>query len=215
MNKRKISIIAAIVILAIVAYFGVTQYQSYQEEVLTESFNKNLQNASAIEANLICSTEKFNNRPSTDVDELMSTINNDMSPKYAEELNVLNKTYESTNNDTKKQYINLQMKRIELSSKNLNGTVTTLNAISQLYKGEKSQEDAQTAINNANKDITDSSNELNSVLTDIKTLLKQNPDFDQSLRGLHLEKSFYGETQQQPQNITNTTNTTNTTNNTQ
>ena len=132
MNKRKISIIAAIVILAIVAYFGVTQYQSYQEEVLTESFNKNLQNASAIEANLISSTEKFNNRPSTDVDELMSTINNDMSPKYAEELNVLNKTYESTNNDTKKQYISLQMKRIELSSKNLNGTVTTLNAITTL-----------------------------------------------------------------------------------
>lgn len=210
MNKRKISIIAAIVILAIVAYFGVTQYQSYQEEVLTESFNKNLQNASAIEANLISSTEKFNNQPSTDVDELMSTINNDMSPKYAEELNVLNKTYESTKNDTKKQYISLQMKRIELSSKNLNGTVTTLNAISQLYKGEKSQEDAQTAINNANKDIANSSSELNSVFTDIKTLLKQNPEFEQSLRGLHLEKPFYGETQQ-TQNITNTTNTTNNT----
>lgn len=210
MNKRKISIIAAIVILAIVAYFGVTQYQSYQEEVLTESFNKNLQNASAIEANLISSTEKFNNQPGTDVDELMSTINNDMSPKYAEELNVLNKTYESTKNDTKKQYISLQMKRIELSSKNLNGTVTTLNAISQLYKGEKSQEDAQTAINNANKDIANSSSELNSVFTDIKTLLKQNPEFEQSLRGLHLEKPFYGETQQ-TQNITNTTNTTNNT----
>ena len=139
MNKRKISIIAAIVILAIVAYFGVTQYQSYQEEVLTESFNKNLQNASAIEANLISSTEKFNNRPSTDVDELMSTINNDMSPKYAEELNVLNKTYESTNNDTKKQYISLQMKRIELSSKNLNGTVTTLNAMKNHKKMHKQQ----------------------------------------------------------------------------
>lgn len=214
MNKRKISIIAAIIILAIVAYFGVTQYQSYQEEVLTESFNKNLQNASAIEANLISSTEKFNNQPSTDVDELISTINNDMTPKYAEELKILNDTYESTNNDTKKQYVSLQMKRIELSSKNLNATVTTLNAISQLYKGEKSPQDAQTSINNANKDSTDSSNELNSVLTDIKTLLKQNPEFEQSLRGLHLEKSFYGETQQQVQ-AQNSTNATNTTNDTQ
>lgn len=214
MNKRKISIIVAIIILAIVAYFGVTQYQSYQEEVLTESFNKNLQNASAIEANLISSTEKFNNQPSTDVDELISTINNDMTPKYAEELKILNDTYESTNNDTKKQYVSLQMKRIELSSKNLNATVTTLNAISQLYKGEKSPQDAQTSINNANKDSTDSSNELNSVLTDIKTLLKQNPEFEQSLRGLHLEKSFYGETQQQVQ-AQNSTNATNTTNDTQ
>jgi len=211
MNKKKISIIAGIIILAIVLYFGVTQYQSYQEEVLTESFNKNLQNASSIEANLISSTEKFNKQQSTDVDELISTINNDMTPKYSEELKILNDTYEQTNNDTRKQYLSLQMKRIELESKNLNATVTTLNAISQYVKGEKTPEDAQTSINNANKELTDTSNELNSVLTDIKTLLKQNPDFDQSLRGLNLEKSYYGETHQQAQaqNITNTTNTTN------
>jgi predicted negative regulator of RcsB-dependent stress response len=211
MNKKKISIIAAIIILAIVAYFGVTQYQSYQDEVLTENFNKNLQNASAIEANLISSTEKFNNQPSTDVDELISTINNDMTPRYAEELKILNDTHEKTKNETQKQYLSLQMKRIELQSKNLNATVTTLNAISQLYKGEKSQQDAQTSINNANKELTDSSNELNSVFTDIKTLLKQNPEFEQSIRGLHLEKSFYGENTQQAQNVTNATNTTNTT----
>lgn len=204
MNKRKISIIAAIVILAIVAYFGVTQYQSYQEEVLTESFNKNLQNASAIEANL--------NAPrSIDINEALSVINNDMSPKYAEELNVLNKTYESTNNDTRKQYINLQMKRIELNSKNLNATVKIINAQIQLAKGEKSQQDAQTSINDAQKELINNNNELNSVFTDIKTLLKQNPEFDQSLRGLHLEKSFYGEIDEQSQNITNATNTTNNT----
>ena len=217
MNKKNISVIAAIIIIAIVAYFGVTEYQSYQEEVLTESFNKNLQNASAIEANLVSSTEKFNNRPSTDVDELITTINNDMTPKYAEELKILNDTYETTNNDTRKQYLSLQMKRIELQSKNLNATVTTLNAVAQLYKGEKSPEDAQTSINNANKDMTDSSNELNSVFTDIKTLLKQNPEFEQSLKGLNLEKPFYGESNQQPQaqNATNATNTTNDTNATQ
>ena len=89
MNKKKISIIIGIIILAIVLYFGVTQYQSYQEEVLTESFNKNLQNASSIEANLISSTEKFNQQQSTDVDELISTINNDMTPKYSEELKII------------------------------------------------------------------------------------------------------------------------------
>ena len=78
--------------------------------------------------------EKFNNQPSTDVDELISTINNDMTPKYAEELKILNDTHEKTKNETQKQYLSLQMKRIELQSKNLNATVTTLNAISQLYK---------------------------------------------------------------------------------
>lgn len=207
MNKKNITIIIAVIIIAVLLYFGVTQYQSYQEDVLTESFNKNLQNASAIEANIISSTEKFNNQNSTDVDELMSTINNDMTPKYSEELKILNDTLESTDNETRKQYLTLQIKRIELESKNLNATVTTLNAISQYVKGEKDPQDAQTSINNANKDISDSNNELNSVFTDIKTLLKQNPEFNQSLQGLNLEKSYYGETHQQAQtqNLTNNT----------
>lgn len=207
MNKRNVMIIIGIIILAVLLYFGVTQYQSYQEDVLTEQFNKNVQNASAIETNIISSTEKFNKQNSTDVDELISTINNDMTPKYSEELKILNDTYESTQNDTRKQYLSLQMKRIELESKNLNATVTTLNAISQYVKGEKTGQDAQTSINNANKELSDTNKELHSVYTDIKTLLKQHPDFNQSLTGLHLEKSYYGETHQQAQtqNITNNT----------
>lgn len=210
MNKNKIGILIAAIAIIIILFFGITYYQSYQEDVLSQQFNKDIQNASAIEANIMSSTEKFNNQQSTNVDDLISTINNDMTPKYAEEINILNKTLETTNNDTKKRYLELQIKRIELTSKNSNATVTTLNALAQYYKGEKSAEDAQNSINTANSEMTNTSNELKSVFTDITTLLKQNPDLNQTLHGLNLEKVFYGE--QIQQNQTNmTTNTTNTT----
>ena len=95
-----------------------------------------------------------------------------------------------------------------MESKNLNGTVSTLYSISQYVKGEKSAQDAQTSINNANTEMTNSQKELNDVYVDIRTLLTQNPDFNQTLQDLHLEKPFYGETrvQAQPQGINNSTN---------
>lgn len=204
MNKRNIIIIIAVVIIAGLICIAVPAYQSYQNDVLAQNFNKNLQNASAIEANIISSTDKFKNQNSTDVDDLISTLN-DMTSKYSEELNVLNKTAEDTNNDTLKQYATLQTKRVELTSKNINSSIKLYNAIAQYYKGEKTASDAQNAVNDAQKEASDSSNELNSVITDINTLLKQNPDLNQSLHGLNLEKPFYGETtgQNQTENLTN------------
>ena len=55
--------------------------------------------------------------------------------------------------------------------------------------------------------MINSQKELNDVYLDIKTLLTQNPDFNQTLQDLHLEKPFYGEkrVETQAQNITNTT----------
>ena len=55
--------------------------------------------------------------------------------------------------------------------------------------------------------MTNSQKELNEVNLDIKTLLTQNPNFNQTLQDLHLEKPFYGESrvQAQTQNMTNTT----------
>lgn len=206
MNKRNIIIIIAVVIIAGLICIAVPAYQSYQNDVLADNFNKNLQNASAIEANILSATDKFKNQNSTDIDELISTFN-DMSSKYPEELDVLNKTAEDSNNDTQKQYATLQVKRIELQSKNINASIKLYNAIAQYYKGEKTADDAQSAIDSAQKEASDSANELNTVFTDIKTLLKQNPDLNESLHGLNLEDSFYGETaaQNQTQNLTNNT----------
>lgn len=207
MNKK---IIAAIIAIAAILALGYAfLYMPYQENVLSENYDKGLQEASAMETKIIATTEKFNNQESTDADVLINTINTDITPKYGEEIAKLNETLELTNgNDVKQKYLELQMKRLELESKNLNGTVSTLYAISQYVKGEKTGEDAQTSINNANKDMTDSQKELDGVYVDIRTLLTQNPDFNQTLQNLHLEKPFYGETrvQAQTQNITNTTN---------
>ncbi len=207
MNKKIIAAIIAVAVILIVGYFGF--YTPYQENLLSENYDKGLQDASAIETKIIATTEQFNNQESTDADTLINTINNEITPKYSEEIAKLNETAKQTNNDeTKQKYIDLQIKRLELESKNLNGTVSTLYAISQYVKGEKSAADAQTSINNANTDMTDSQKELNDIYTDIKTLLTQHPEFNQTLQDLHLEKPFYGETrvQAQAQNIANTTN---------
>lgn len=208
MNKKVIAIIVAIAVVIIGSYVFI--YQPYQENILSGQFNEGLQNASSVETQIITTTDQFNKQSSTDVDVLIGTINNDITPKYSDELLKLNQTAKLTNNNnTKKKYIDLQMKRVELESQNLKSTVTKLNAISQYVKGEKNAQDAQTSINNADTAMSNSQKELQQVYTDINTLLKQNPSFNQTLQDLKLEKPYYGETQTQTQtqNITNSTGT--------
>lgn len=208
MNKKVIAIIVAIAVVIIGSYVFI--YQPYQENLLSSQFNEGLQNASSVETQIITTTDQFNKQSSTDVDVLIGTINNDITPKYSDELLKLNQTAKLTNNNnTKKKYIDLQMKRVELESQNIKSTVTKLNAISQYVKGEKNAQDAQTSINNADTEMSNSQKELQQVYTDINTLLKQNPSFNQTLQDLKLEKPYYGETrtQTQTQNITNSTET--------
>ncbi len=202
---KKIIIIA--IIIAVILILGIPAYESYQNQMLSENFNKSIQNASSIETQIINATDKFNHQNTTDVDELISTINNDMAPKYSEELYKLNETAQFTFNDTEHNYIDLQIKRITLESENLNATVTTLNAISQFVRGEKSPNDAQQAINDANTLMTKNNEELNKIYSDIKSLLSNNPDLNKKLQDLKLEKSYYGESniQANTQNLTNTT----------
>lgn len=206
MNKKIIGAIIALIVVVIAGYTFF--YAPYQENILSEQFNENLQNASNIEKDIAATSEQFNKKESTDVDELINTINNKISPKYSEEIAKLNETAKyANNNETKLAYISNQTKRLELESKSLNATVSTLNAISQYVKGEKSGEDAQSSINRANVEMEDSAKELKVVYDDIKKLLKDNPDLNQSLQGLKLEKPFYGEerTVSQPNIANNTT----------
>ncbi len=208
MNKK---IIIVAVIIAVLLILGIPQYESYQNQLLSENFNKSIQNASAIEKDIISATEKFNNQNSTDVDELISTINNDMAPKYSEELYKLNETAQFTFNDTEHEYIDLQIERIQLESENLNATVTTLNALSQYVRGEKDPNSAQEAIDNANNVMTRNNENLTNIYTDIKRLLERNPDLSKKLHDLNLETPYYGETHVQTNSQNLNTNTTNTT----
>lgn len=206
MNKKIIGAIIALIIIIIAGYTFF--YAPYQENILSEQYNGNLVNASNLEKEIVTKTEQFNKQESTDVDVLINTINNDISPKYSEEIAMLNNTAKyANNNETKIAYISNQTKRLELESKNLNATVTTLNAISQYVKGEKSGEDAQSSINRANVEMEDSAKELKNVYEDIKKLLNENPDLKQSLKGLNLEKPFYGEERAVQPNVANNTTT--------
>lgn len=203
MNKKMIIGIIAVILVALI--IAIPQYESYQSTLLSENFNKTLQNASAVEAEIASTTNQINQQNSTDADTLIHTINNQITPKYSEELLRLNETKTNTNNDTEKQYIDLQMKRVQLESKNLNATVTLLNALSQYVKGEKTALDAQNTINQASTDNAQSSKELNQVYNDIKIFLDQNPDLNKKLHDLNLDSAYYG--QLEKQNIADNTNT--------
>lgn len=208
MNKKILAIVIAIMVI-VIAGLGIS-YLNYQDEVLSEKFNENLKNASSIEDEITSTTEQFNTQESTDVDVLINTINNDITPKYSEEIALLNKTLEYTNNNvTKEQYLANQTKRIELESKNLNATVTTLYSISQYVKGEKSAEDAQNSINKANEEMENSIKELNDVYDNISKLLEENPELNQTLHDLDLKEPFYGEeiSINQTQSLANATTT--------
>lgn len=207
MNKKIIGAIIALIVLVIAGYTFF--YMPYQENVLSEQFDGNLQNASSIEKEIVSTTEQFNKQESTDVDVLINTINNDISPKYSEEIAKINETSKyASNNETKLAYISNQTRRLELESQNLNATVSTLNAISQYVKGEKSAEDAQSSINRANVEMEDSVKELEKIYDNIKQILKDDPEFNQTLHNLNLEKPFYGEernTSATPNVVNNTT----------
>ena len=199
-------IIAVIIILALVA--GYMYLDGVGQQTKAENFDKALQNASAIDTKIAGATEKYNNQSSTNIEDLINTMNQDMSPKYSEEIEVLNNSLQYTSSDVEKQYVELEIKRLEIQSKNLNATVKLFNAIVQNAKKEKTAEEAQAAVNEANKDLSDTSNEINDVYTDIQTLLKQNPDFNNRLHNLQLEKAYYGEKPEQPNNnVTNNTTT--------
>ncbi|MCD7781671.1 MAG: hypothetical protein LUG89_03120 [Methanosphaera sp.] len=207
MNKK---LIIGIIVIIIVAIIAIPQYESYQAETLSKNFNDSLQNVSSIESEVEDKVETINSQNSTDSDELISTINNDLTPKFSEELDILNKTKEYTDNETELEYIELQEKRINLESQNLNNTVTTLNALAGYYRGEKSAEEAQNTINEVSNLSAETSTNLTQAYNDIAKLLEENPELNTKLHDLGLIDSFYGT----PSNTTNTTNSTNTTNTT-
>lgn len=203
MNKKLLAVLIVIVIALII---GVPTYQSYQDELLSEHFNESIKNASSVQEDITKTIEDFNSKNNTDADTLMSTINNQITPEYSEELLKLNESAMCTDNETEHKYIDLQIKRVTLESQALNLTVTSLNALAQYVRGEKSNQDAQDAINKAQTNMQKNNEELNQVYTDIQNLLKDNPNLNHKLHELNLQPSFYGESQNQQLNSENTTN---------
>lgn len=214
MDKKIIAIIVVLAIVLIGAYMYL--YVPYENTARAESFDKNLKNASSTNAEITSISEQFNKQNNTNVDTLIKTINDEISPKYSEEISKLSEAEKFTNdkNETMKKvktdYINFQKKRVEHESQTANGTIKFYNAYAQYLKGEKSPQDAQNSINNASQELANAQNELNADYTNIRNLLKDNPDFNATLHNLNLTSPFYGEMPQQ--NATAAANATNTTN---
>ncbi|MCI5867684.1 MAG: hypothetical protein SOZ23_04515 [Methanosphaera sp.] len=194
MNKK---IAAVLLIIAALLIVGIPQYESYQNNLLSEHFNESMKNASSTQEKITQTITDFNSKNNTDADTLMSTINNQITPQYSEEALKLNESAMSTDNDTEKKYIDLQIKRVSLESQSLNLTVNSLNAIAQYVRGEKSGQDAQDTMNKVQRDMAKNSEDLNNVYSDIQKLLKENPDLDKKLHDLNLQPQFYGEVSNQ------------------
>ena len=128
MNKK---IAAVLLIIAALLIVGIPQYESYQNNLLSEHFNESMKNASSTQEKITQTITDFNSKNNTDADTLMSTLNNQITPQYSEEALKLNESAMSTDNDTEKKYIDLQIKRVSLESQSLNLTVNSLNAIAQ------------------------------------------------------------------------------------
>ena len=58
MDKKIIAAIIALIVILVAGYFCI--YTPYQENVLSENYDKGLQDASAIETKIIATTEQFN-----------------------------------------------------------------------------------------------------------------------------------------------------------
>ncbi len=191
--NRKLIVGIVIVVIIVIIIIAVPMYRSYQEETLSGEFNESLKNVSAIEGEVIATVDQYNSQNSTDADDLVNSINNDMNPKYSEEITQLNETHNYAQTDAENQYIDLQIKRIGLESESLNNTVTTLNALSGYVRGEKSESDAQNTINEVSEKSVQTANDINQTYTDIRNLLDENPDLNKTLHDLELENAFYGE----------------------
>ena len=215
MDKKIIAIIVVLAIVLVGAYMFL--YVPYENTARAESFQKSLKNASSTNAEITSISEQFNKQNNTNVETLIKTLNDEISPKYSDELSKLNEAEKFTNDQNeslkkvKSDYISFQKKRVEHESQTANGTIKFYNALAQYYKGEKSPEDAQSSVNNASQELATAQNELNADYTNIRNLLKDNPDFNATLHSLDLTSPFYGEMTQQNTTGANTTNTTNTT----
>lgn len=204
--KRKY-IIGIIILLVVVLCVAVFLYMPYQNQLHTSEFNKELQNTSSTEAEILKIRDDMGSQNSTDVDVFIKTVNDDISPKYSDELNKLNEAEKHIdNNQTRSDYVKFQKQRIELESQNYNLTVKIYNALAQYYKGEKSPQDANATINNASTELATVQNDLNAAYTNIRNLLKDNPEFNSTLQDLKLADPFYGNP-----HVLNNTNITNTT----
>ncbi|MDO5852296.1 MAG: hypothetical protein Q4Q23_07400 [Methanobacteriaceae archaeon] len=197
----KYKAIIVVVILAIILAVTIPYYNSYQDNIRSENFNKSIQNANTIEETALNATKKLNEGNSTDVTVLLTTINNDIIPKYSEEITKLNQTAELTDDPVEKQYLTLQQERITLQSKSINDTVTILNSISKYMKGEKSAEDAQQTINQSNQDLSTMNTDIQTNYDNINKLLNDNPNLKQKVDNLNLGDGFKGK-------LTETTNNT-------
>lgn len=195
MNKKIIAGIIVLAILIVGAYEFA--YVPYQNEQATQNYNAGLQNVSAMDDSLNQSMAELEKMDQTNVSAYIKAtqdkLNNEVNPTLDEEIAKLNDTIQYSNgNETKEQYINLQIERLTIE-KDAFGKISK--AYTDLSAAFESQDinkliSVSSEIANATNDASD---KLKPVCDNIKKLLNDNPDFNQTVHDLNLTDEFYGD----------------------
>lgn len=194
MDRKKIAGILIILLLLIVGSYQFV-YLPYQEEQARINFNNGLINASNIE-NDSSKYEKYDFENSTDINDMTLDMNNmhkEMKPQIQEIKNILNDTIQyANNNETKIKYVELQIKRIEKTEISIDNMVKTVNEMNDALNNNDELLVLALYTRMQNETVDDI-NEYKDVQEEVKTLLKNNPDLNSSLRQLNLYYEYYGE----------------------
>lgn len=194
MDRKKIAGILIILLLLIVGTYQFV-YLPYQEEQARINFNNGLINASNIE-NDSSKYEKYDFENSTDINDMTLDMNNmhkEMKPQIQEIKNILNDTIQyANNNETKIKYVELQIKRIEKTEISIDNMVKTVNEMNDALNNNDELLVLALYTRMQNETVDDI-NEYKDVQEEVKTLLKNNPDLNSSLRQLNLYYEYYGE----------------------
>lgn len=181
--------IVAVVIIALLAVVFV--YIPYVNE---QNFNAALQNATVLETEITSAVSSIGSTGSSDVvassNHTRDVYANEVIPKYNEEYKLLNdsKKY-AGGNKVKEDYIDYQLKRIELENKSYSVGDW------EEYTTAMSNHDYSKAISASNhmlKTMNETNDELKPVGENIRNLLSTHPNLDKSLHGLSLNPKFYG-----------------------
>ncbi|MDO5851280.1 MAG: hypothetical protein Q4Q23_02210 [Methanobacteriaceae archaeon] len=167
---NKLKVIIAIVIIAIVTIGGYFAYSSY----MNENFSTNM--ASAVNCEVSIQNIANNNSASTTVDQTEQV--NQIINKLNEEKTHLNNAKSFTINSAEKQYVDLQLEKVDIEIAQYNDLLKTY-ATSDSFDMETMQE-----IHKIDDDYTNQVIKLNENQKQVKDLLSKNSDLNKVITGL-------------------------------
>lgn len=186
--KRKIKkIIIILVILAIViptTYIAYTNYQNYEEQ---KNFNKTMKNISDIENQSDIKANELSSESSVDI--LIPATANDINTT-TKEIDMLQNLSDNTHNQTYKEYINIQIDRLETEKMAYTSYEESLKTFESYKNGSKSYSQTVTEYNEYKNDTKKYNDKIGDKKDESTTFLDKHNDLKNTLEKLNIDEDF-------------------------